>query len=216
VSSSPTTVQSSPSQTISVFDFDISGARLHMGGDELINAVTPSFPGSTPQVTRCNDAGFGRTNFVCSVQIRTDTFEFRATFSPRINLAHLRPSNAPEIATFIMLQYINAVPSDVEQNFFSSARQKYGAPVRFEFPRALNGEWTWVYCNPCGREDMRVFQQGLPNLRINPGSPASSAIQYGPRAILEDTGYLRSATDHLRNERERFIQNQQRGARPPL
>lgn len=203
-------------QSVDVFSFDLSGVRLHMGAEELERAVLNRFPSSIRETSRCTHNVLSpQQQYICQIQINAAPFRFIARFAPRVSLPGLRPSQGQEVAIYLELSYTSMVPADVDQEFRSLARQKYGLPTRNEFPRSASGEWTWTYCGSCSNDAaMSTSARGHPNLRVMPqitilgGQP--------PGIVLEDPSYERLATTFLQRQRDEQQQEQQRRARPPL
>lgn len=211
---SPASGTQTRGETLNMLALSVSGAQLHMGAQELLSAIEPNFPSSIPRIIRnCTDAPNNR-QYICNITINMGPFVFEAQFAPRFFLPGLRPSNGQEVATYIKLSYANRVPPDVEREFLTLARQRYGEPVRRAFPRSQNGEWTWVYCNPCGQNPPPHTPFGVPILTVTPQLDFGSNDP--PEILLQDPTYMDRVVEFHNQRRQEQQQQQQRQSRPPL
>lgn len=192
-------------QTIDVFSLSISGARLHMSADEVLEAIRANFPNASPVVRRSN-------SHVSLIGIISQPFVFEVFFERRIEIPGLRPGRGQEVARWIELAYSSNVPRDVERQFFEAARQRYGEPTRRGSRNPTHPDiqfGSWFYCNPCGQSNASAFpiDGDLPYLQVQP-----QEVNRGPRIRLVDRSYQKRVENFLRQQHEQG----QRNTRPPL
>lgn len=183
-----------PPRSVDATQFDISGARLYIGLEELRRVVSSRHPNTRVNIVRrCDSVIRPGTTFPCAVTLETDDIQFIARFSDTIPpQTPTSQQSASESLTYIQLSYRGQITNDDARRFVNSALTKYGSPsIRRIDPDRSFEEFWW-----CGRfTQIRECDGPYLYVRFDNVYGATAFAQ------LEDAGHQGRLNNYLSQQR---------------